>query len=103
MAYLNPEVELRSRMPLLGGLARPPGSLSVVLRHALAVVVHEPEVELRIRIPLLGGLAGPLHRLFGLCFRCCFPQVVWADHHSFGQQVWRMQLQFLHDIPATRS
>jgi hypothetical protein len=41
------EIELRTGSALVGGEAIPLYGLGVVLRHALAIVVHEAEIVLR--------------------------------------------------------
>ena len=55
-------VVLSERVPLLGGTAVPFHSFRVVLRHALAVGVHDSQVKLGVHVPLLGSKAKPFHR-----------------------------------------
>jgi hypothetical protein len=50
-------------MTLLGSTADPGYALTVVLRNAFALDVHDPEVSLRVGIALLGGAAEPGHSL----------------------------------------
>ena len=57
------QLGLRQSVTLLGGLAIPLHRLSIVFRHALAIVVHGAQVELRMDVTLLSRFAIPLHRL----------------------------------------
>ena len=63
MGVLDPEIELRNNVALLGGEAIPPHRLDVVLGDTLAGGVYDPEIELRAGVALLGGEAIPPHRL----------------------------------------
>ena len=54
---------LRVGVALIGGEAIPLQGLGVVLRHALAIVVHEAEIVLRAGVALVGGEAIPFQRL----------------------------------------
>jgi len=57
------KAELRTRIPLLSGAAIPHGRRILVLRHALAGLVHHAEVVLRARLALVGRRAEPVQRL----------------------------------------
>ena len=46
---------------LISGFAKPPHGLDIVLRYAVAAVVHDTEVELGVGIPLFGENAEPSH------------------------------------------
>src|SRR5678815_2907070 len=69
------EVELRTGMTLFGCLEVPLSRFGVVLRHALARVVHYAEVELRVGVTLFGCLEVPLSR-FGVVLRHACARVV---------------------------
>ena len=47
-------MELRIRIPLLGGLANPVGCLSVIFGDTVAVGGHQTEIALRVRTPVFG-------------------------------------------------
>src|SRR5438128_11251666 len=57
------EIELRSGVPLIGGLAIPLRRLGRVLLHAAPFVVHDPQTKLSACAVLIGGRAEPPPRL----------------------------------------
>ena len=64
-------------MTLFGGLEKPLSRFGVILRHALAMVVHNAEVALGNGIALFGSLEKPLSRL-GVILRHALAFVVHA-------------------------
>ena len=56
MGIHEPEAALRGRMSLLDGEPEPPNGLGIILRAAVAVLIHDPAEEvLRGCVPLVGG------------------------------------------------
>ena len=79
---------------LLGGLEIPDDGMRVVLRHALALEVHEAEAELRGGVPLLGQrTAEPQRRDVVTALICSsgFPQVVPPPQRRSGRARERRQ------------
>src|SRR5205823_3903664 len=66
------EAVLSVRVTLVSGFAVPAESLSVVLRDALAVGIHEGEAVLSVRVALVSGFAVPAES-FGIVLRHSLP------------------------------